>query len=284
VVRIGLVDVTTSHADAFAKVFNIEKRFKGFRVTKCWDVDAKRSKEVADLYGLEAVPSLKDMTDIDAVMVLSRKQDKHLPYARPFLRRGLPTFVDKTTAGTLAQAVSMYSLAKKHKAPIFSASAVRFGREVEEAKVVMKTKMKKLRFIEASGSGELMFYGQHVFDTLYELIGRGAQTIQNIGDEDLSLMKIAFKGGLTVQAVVCNYGHIPFQFTIADADRWHSFTVRDHVYYYAKMMDAFVKMVKTRKPPFDGRETLEIIDAMCQAKKSREQGGKVMRIRGKYKL
>ncbi|HUV38790.1 MAG TPA: Gfo/Idh/MocA family oxidoreductase, partial [Planctomycetota bacterium] len=213
-IRIGLVDVTTSHADAFSKIFNVQKKFRGFRVTKCWDVDAKRSKEVADLYGLGAVDRLADMTDVDAVMVLSRDQNRHLPYVRPFLKKGLPAFVDKTTAGTLAQALAVYRLAKKHRAPVFSASAVRFGREVEDAVKVMKT-LGKIRLIEASGPGELMFYGQHVFDTVYALVGRGAQRIQNIGTDRISLLRIDFKGGLTVRATVSQYGHIPFHFTVA---------------------------------------------------------------------
>ena len=58
-IRIGLVDVTTSHADAFSKIFNIEKKFRGVRVTKCWDVDQKRSREVAGIYGLASVAKLK---------------------------------------------------------------------------------------------------------------------------------------------------------------------------------------------------------------------------------
>ena len=69
-IRIGLVDCTTSHADAFSKIFNVQKKFRGFKVTKCWDVKAKRAREVADLYGLEAVKSLSDMTGIDAVMLV----------------------------------------------------------------------------------------------------------------------------------------------------------------------------------------------------------------------
>jgi len=283
VVRIGLVDVTTSHADAFSKIFNVQKQFRGFRVTTCWDVDQKRSKEVAKLYGLRSVETLSQMTDIDAVMVLSRDQNRHLPYVRPFLKKGLPAFVDKTTAGTLRQALSMYALARKHRAPIFSASAVRFGREIEEARKVMK-KMGRIRLIEASGPGALMFYGQHVFDAVYALVGRGARAVRNIGTDKISLMRIDFKGGLTVRATVSEYGHIPFHFTVADKDTCHSFTISDHVYFYRNMMRAFVRMVKTGKPPFDGRETLEIIDGMCQAAASREKGGRTMKIRGKYKI
>ena len=52
--------------------------------------EAQRFYEQAELYGLEAVKTLKEMTDIDAVMVLSRDQNRHLSYVRPFLKRGLP--------------------------------------------------------------------------------------------------------------------------------------------------------------------------------------------------
>ena len=282
-IRIGLVDCTTSHADAFSKIFNVQKKFRGFKVTKCWDVKAKRAREVADLYGLEAVKSLSDMTGIDAVMVLSRDQNRHLPYARPFLKRGMPAFIDKTTAGSLAQARSIYSLAKKHKAPVFSASAVRFAREVEDAVKVMKT-MKKVRYIRACGPGELIFYGQHVFDAIYALVGRGAQKVQNVGTDKVSILRIDFKGGLLVEATVSQVGHLPFTFTVADEKSCHTFTITDHVYFYWNMIKAFVNMVKTGKPPFDPRETLEIIDGMYKAQASHDAGGKPKRISGKYKI
>ncbi len=283
-VRIGLVDVTTSHADAFAKVFNIEKRHEGFQVTACWDKDPIRSEAVAKAYGIEMVATLEEMKDVDAVMVLSRNQDLHLEYATPFLKRGLPMFVDKTTAGSLQQAVALYKLAKRKKAPIFSASAVRFGKEIEEAKEIMKQKMGPIRLITASGPGDLIFYGQHVFDTIAELVGRGARTIQNIGDEKLNVLKITYENGMVVVATISDVGKLPFRFTVADEKTNHTFVVADHGYYYAKMMTAFVNMVKTGIPPFDPLETVEIIDTMFQAKASREKKGRVMKIKGTYKI
>ena len=283
-IRIGLVDVTTSHADAFAKIFNVEKKFEGFQVTACWDTDAKRCEEVAKAYGLKSVLLLDEMTDVDAVMVLSRNQDRHLEYAEPFLKRGLPTFVDKTTAGSLQQALAMYRLARRKKAPIFSASAVRFGREIQEAKQVMREKMGPIRFITASGPGELIFYGQHVFDTLYELVGRGARTVRNIGDEKTAILKIVYESGLTVVATISDVGKLPFRFTVADEKINHMFVVSDYGYYYAKMMEAFVTMVQTGQPPFDPLETVEIIDGMFQAKASREKGGREMKIKGDYRI
>ena len=283
-IRIGLVDVTTSHADAFAKIFNVEKKFEGFQVTKCWDKDPKRSEEVAKLYGLTSVPTLDAMTDVDAVMCLSRNQDLHLEHAEPFLKRGLPMFVDKTTAGSLKQAVAMYRLARRKKAPIFSASAVRFAKEIEEAKQIMKEKMGPIRFITASGPGDLIFYGQHVFDTIYQLVGKGARTIQNIGDEKMAVLKIVYESGLVVVATISDVGKLPFRFTVADEKTNHMFVVSDHVYYYTKMMSAFVEMVKTGQPPFDPLETVEIIDAMFQAKASREKKGRVMKIKGEYRI
>jgi predicted dehydrogenase len=282
-VKIGLVDVTTSHADAFSKIFNVEKKFKGFAVTKCWDVDEKRSKEVAQAYGLEAVPTLKDMKNIDAVMVLSRDANRHLPYLTPFLKKGLPAFVDKTTAYKLSDAEKMFRVARAKKIPLFSASAVRFAREIEEAKQAM-AKMGKVLFIEASGPGELLFYGQHLFDAIYALVGRGATQVRNVGDEKISIIRLDFASGLVASINISDYGHVPFAFTVADEKTCHRFEVKDHVYYYSKMMECFVNMVKGAAAPIDPFETVEIIDAMLSAKKSREKGGKPVKLKGTYKI
>ncbi len=282
-VRIGLVDVTTSHADAFSKIFNVEKKFEGFQVTTCWDKDPKRSEEVAKAYGLTMAASPEAMTDIDAVMCLSRNQDLHLEHATPFLKRGLPTFVDKTTAGSVKQALALYRLARRKKAPIFSASAIRFGPEVEEARKIMKEKMGPIRLVTASGPGDLIFYGQHVFDTIYALVGKGARTVQNVGDEKISVLKMTWESGLVVIATVSDVGKFPFRFTLGDEKTNHTFVVPGGS-CYERMMTAFVKLVKTGEAPFDSLETIEIIDGMFQAKVSREKKGRAMKIKGSYSI
>jgi virulence factor len=282
VVRIGLVDVTTTHADAFSKIFNVEKKFPGFQVTTCWDPNRARAEEVAKAYGLTVADSPEAMKkDVDAAMCLSRNQDLHLEHATPFLKRGLPTFVDKTTAGSVKQAIKLFKLAQRKKAPVFSSSAIRFGPEVEEAQKIMKEKMGPIKFVSASGPGDLVFYGQHVFDTVYALVGKGARTVQNIGDEKISILKLTWESGLVVVMTIAEVGKFQFRFTVGDEKSNHSFVVPGGS-CYERMMTAFVQMVNTRQAPIDPLETVEIIDGMFQAKASREKKGRVMKIKGQY--
>ena len=55
----------------------------------------------------------------------------HYKYAKPFLEAGLPIFIDKPIACSISHAKKIIALAKRHHAPLMSASATRFGPRIE---------------------------------------------------------------------------------------------------------------------------------------------------------
>src|SRR5690349_7919943 len=142
-IRIGLVDFDTSHVEAFTQRFNhldiAETEWvDGARVVAGCPGDSQIMPERIPGYteklrgyGIELVASPQDLLGkIDAVMIESQQGSRHLERARPFLEAGLPTFVDKPFAETVAQAEAMIALAQKHNAPLLSCSALRFDHQV----------------------------------------------------------------------------------------------------------------------------------------------------------
>jgi predicted dehydrogenase len=61
---------------------------------------------------------------VDAVFISNGERDgsDHLKLAEPFLKRGLPTFVDKPFSSNVRDAQAIVKLAEENKAPIFNAS------------------------------------------------------------------------------------------------------------------------------------------------------------------
>ena len=66
------------------------------------------------------------LEDIDAVFIADSSSPKdgsdHLELVRPFLERGIPSFVDKPFASTFADAQEMVNLAKANNTPLMNAS------------------------------------------------------------------------------------------------------------------------------------------------------------------
>jgi hypothetical protein len=66
-----------------------------------------------------------------------------------------------------------------------------------------------------------------------------------------------------------------FQMNLYGTKGWREVRVEDSNFFYSKMLDAYVRMVKTREMPFQPDETLEIIKALVLARESANEGAKV---------
>jgi hypothetical protein len=119
----------------------------GFVVTKLYDRVGDRDADNTDLEALQygSYPGRANelsktllshpqvchtidelLEDIDAVFIADSSSPKdgsdHLELVRPFLERGIPSFVDKPFASTFADAQEMVDLAKASNTPLMNAS------------------------------------------------------------------------------------------------------------------------------------------------------------------
>ena len=62
---------------------------------------------------------------VDAVMITSRDGALHAGYAAPFIKQGLPAFIDKPFTRSVAEAEDLFGLCKKHSARIMGGSSVK---------------------------------------------------------------------------------------------------------------------------------------------------------------
>src|SRR5437879_4629021 len=145
-IRVGLVDFDTSHVVAFTQRLNHvdlpeSDWVEGARVVAGCPGDSTimpdRFPGYTDQfkkYGMEIVVRPADLIGkIDAVMIESQQGSRHLDRAKPFLEAGIPTFVDKPFANSLADADAMIALADRHKASLMSCSSLRYDPAIQEA-------------------------------------------------------------------------------------------------------------------------------------------------------
>jgi len=108
---------------------------RGFRLAKVYDSDRKVAEKFAQTFtdSPEVCDSVEEMTDgIEAAFINNCDGDAsdHLRLAAPFLKKGIPTFIDKPFASTWKDARAIVGLAKKHSAPMMSCSLLMFTDEV----------------------------------------------------------------------------------------------------------------------------------------------------------
>jgi predicted dehydrogenase len=290
--KIGMVGGAGAwHARTFSEMFNgyseemaskhgfprYKTRVEGASVTHVWDEDTEQAKLLAQVCDIDKVAS--DMEDligeVDGVIIADDLTMKHQRRAVPFLRAGMPTMIDKPLSPDIDEAVALVGLARKQEAPLMSCSALRYAKELEEFK----------RTREAIGdiltgnsicSGDLIFYGIHALEQLYVLVGPDIRSVQNVGEDGKDIIIITMKDGRRFILTVFKSISYLFQMNLYGTKGWREIKVEDSDYFYSKMLETFVGMIRTKEVPFPLDETLEIIKSLALARQSAIEKGKVV--------
>jgi predicted dehydrogenase len=177
--RIGLAGLDSSHAEDFLRLFNVEERHAGMRVTALWGNDHARMRELLELAeGTRPGDGLAGLIGmVDAVIVGDRHGDLHLAHALPCLEAGLPVFVDKPLACSAADAEAIVMVAERTGTPLLSGSALRWQAETRALKVRLAGLDGPLDVVAYgtwypdSEHGGAIFYAIHTIELVQQLIG-----------------------------------------------------------------------------------------------------------------
>lgn len=202
-IRIGIYGAENSHAMAFSRIFNgNDPRYADLRVVAIGGEEEAASRAVMQECGVELYAARpEDMLDcVDAVMITSRDGALHAGYARPFLERGIPAFIDKPFTRDVSQAEELIRLAQAHGSRIMGGSSVKLVQDVLELEAVAKDPENGRRI---GGSvwapvnmhndyGDIWFYAAHLVEVCLRLFGmpRAVQAFRS-GDDVTCIARYA---------------------------------------------------------------------------------------------
>lgn len=286
----GIIGLDTSHSPAFTKLLNGPEAtgdLAGLKIVAAFpggspDIPESRdriagfTKAVQEL-GVEIVDSVDALLPkVDVVLIESVDGRPHLEYARKVIQAGKPLFVDKPIAGSLADAVELFRLAKEAKVPIFSSSGLRFSSGVrnmatdERVGKVVGCEARSPCTIE-SHHPDLFWYGIHGVETLYTIMGPGCQSVTRVHQPDVDIVVGVWKDGRIGT----------FRGLRGDNAKGFGATVfgtkgvvpSGGFEGYKPLVAEIVKFFKTGKAPVSPEETLEIFAFMEAADESKRQQG-----------
>jgi virulence factor len=291
--RLGLVDFDTSHVVQFSKRINHvgieEEQWVGegrivagyvgtSEITPLATVE-QYTAQCRDECGVELVGDPKDLLGkVDAVFIESQCGAVHLERARPFLEAGLPVFIDKPFANSVEDAKALADLARKHSAPLFSASSLRYAPEVLELQANLAESGPVIG-AEASSPGStheknpgLLHYGIHGVELLYSLMGPGCRTVTCASTDAGDVVTGTWADGRIGVARAVRRGVQPYAFS-AYCEKTVLMRQVGTGFIYRELLKRVMEMFQTGQPPLDIAETVEIIAFICAARASAEQGG-----------
>ena len=214
-IRIGLIGLDTSHAVAFTKILNDPKHpqhvpggkvvaaFKGGSPdipTSRDRVDGYTEKLVSE-YGVKIYETIESMCkEVDAVLLESLDGRPHLKQAIPVIEAGLPMFIDKPVAGSLKDAIAIFSLAKQRKVPVFTSSSLRFAKNTQEVRNGSLGKVSRCETHSPCAlephHPDLFWYGIHGVESLFTVMGPDCLSVKRGATDEGKIEVIGkWKGG-----------------------------------------------------------------------------------------
>lgn len=288
VLRAGMIGLTTSHVPAFTNLLNDPdatgdladvKVVAGFTGgiednESSWGRREKYTEELRKK-GVAIYDSIPEMMKhIDVVFLEEVDGRPHLEMARPVIEAGKPLFIDKPLAGSLADCIEIFRLAKEKNVPCFSSSSTRFAagfqavRNGTAAFGQIKSCTATSPMSIEPHHPDLFWYGIHGCEILFTIMGTGCQTVTREGPE--KVVGVWADGRVGTFVASKTYG--------AEVVGSQSSGSAGGYEGYKPMVIEICKFFKTGKPPVSMEETLEIYAFMEAADESKRQGGKPVSI------
>ncbi len=214
-IRVGIIGAENSHSVNFGKMFNIDHKFPGVELTHIWgetDEFARKTAEAGKIPNI--VKEQEEMLGkIDALIVDHRHAKYHLEAATPFVKAGIPTFVDKPFCYRVDEGKKFLEMAREVGTPVTSFSSIAQSVCTYDIKEQVKA-MGEINHVVRFGPldldspyGGVFFYGVHLLQPLMVMFGEDIQRVKITRDGKKGSASLVFKSGLYATLIFKNLAY-----------------------------------------------------------------------------
>jgi len=213
--RIGIIGAENSHTTGFGKMFNVDKKFPAAEVKYVWGESDEFARNAATKGSIpNIVKDPKEMLgEIDALIVDHRHAKYHLKAATPFIKEGIPTFIDKPFCYRVEEGKEFLELARKHGTPVTSYSTIAHSHASYDIKKQVAS-MGPINQVLRTGPvdmdseyGGIFFYGVHIVQPLMNMFGEDIERVRVSRNGQKGSANLVYKNGLFVTLIFKNLAY-----------------------------------------------------------------------------
>lgn len=259
--RIGFVDYYISewHANNYPQwIAEINQKLgTEYEVAYAWaqldvsPVTGESTDEWCARMGVERCATAEELAQKSDVMVLLAPSDpeKHLELAQMILPFGKPTYIDKTFAPDLDTAKEIFRIAEEAGTPFFSTSALRYATELE--------RFGNARYLTISGSGSnFAEYIIHLVEMAVVLMKQPVVKVRVEHHGTQRMCTLVQENGETCRLLFAPAA--PYA-VLAEDETGAPMYSQINSEFFKGLMGDMIRFFENGKPPFDGRQTLEVM-------------------------
>lgn len=183
--KIAILGCENSHADGFLNLIK-EGKFPELFVSGVYSCEEDAAKKLNEKFGVSVMENYDSLAgQLDGVIITARHGDNHYKYAKPYIKSGIPMFIDKPITCTDADVRALMRDAKENGVLLTGGSMLALLDDVTEAR----------RKIESGELGEIYggnvvapvqsdsvyggfyFYAEHLMGILTATFGTGVKEV-----------------------------------------------------------------------------------------------------------
>lgn len=218
------------------------------RVTHIWTQDIEVSKKVARASYIEKIVlHYEDMIgEVDAVLLARDDADLHVEMSTPFIKAGLPIYIDKPIANSLSDLEQLLAL-EQFPGQIFSCSALRYAKEFNLSRAALN-ELGEIQYVDAVISKDWEKYGIHLIDPVFNLLSfpKAELDAKTFHSRDKSVVLVSW------QQVVIKFStlgalSVPITINLYGTKGAKTLIFKDTFFAFKTALEVFVESVLSRR-------------------------------------
>ena len=185
--KVAILGCENSHANSFLNHILNEKAVDDIEIIGVYSDDAEAMQKLNEEFGVYAMKSYDEFVDVaDGIIVTARHGDNHYKYAKPYIKKGIPMFIDKPITVSEEDAVEFMKELKANNIKVCGGSMCVFAALVQEYAKAVKEKT----YGDVYGGyvrapinmdnpyGGFFFYSQHLAQVMTTMFGCYPKSVQ----------------------------------------------------------------------------------------------------------
>lgn len=259
--KIAILGTENSHALAFARLIKEKAKYRDVEITGVYGYDAAANQKLLNerLVSYVAQDPHEFLGKVDGIVVVARHGDHHHEYALPYVKAGIPAFIDKPFTVDLEKAQELLDAAKENGALICGGSSLKFADEFLPLKRYAEKNTVVGGYVAApinmvNDYAGFYFYSQHLIEILFTVFGKEIKTVYaSCPDESKNRVSVIVgydTFDVTIQFVDCYH----YAAGVICKEGVQTAVASDIAYCYEKELDEYFHMVKEQKMEQDYAE------------------------------
>lgn len=255
----GIYDyVRRRHASEFG--------FPGWKITHAWTQYPETTRKLCAACHIEtAVEDYHEfLGKVDAVIVARDDFETHVEMARPFLKAGMPVFVDKPLSLEIAELRELKSYLESGQ--LMSCSGMRYARELDEPRATLAS-YGKVKLIRGAIVLSWEKYGVHMLDAVLGMTTARPVSV-SMSPADHASAVIRLDDGMILQIDALGDAARTFHVEIFGTERNGAFDISDNFSMFRRMLWEFTTSIRSGVPAIPAEKTLEVMRVLIAGRQS----------------